>query len=142
MSTAARLFGYSFGFAYVALGVVAYLVTGFERWLEADVDSYVLWFRLNPTHNLVHLAIGTLLLWAGTEPEPVARIAVGLVGVLYLGVGIAGFWLVGAPDRNVLALNGADNVLHLVTGAAAVAVVGFSVSRTGRPSVRTPPDAR
>lgn len=142
MSAAAKLFGYGIGGIYVILGTVGFAWTSFSGWLVADTGSYLIWFRLNPTHNLVHLAIGAFLMWAGTEPEPVARLGVALVGVLYLGAGIAGFWLAGTPDWNVLAFNFADNLLHLGTGASALAVAAFSVGRTGRVSVRVPREAR
>ncbi|MBW3577540.1 MAG: DUF4383 domain-containing protein [Actinobacteria bacterium] len=117
----ARGFAYVAGFVYVVLGVVGFAVTGFEHWVEADTDTYIAWFRLNSTLNLVHAALGTVLLWAGTEPPGAVRPVVTTVGLVFLVFGVAGFALTGNAEWNVLALNRADGVLYLATGVAALA---------------------
>jgi hypothetical protein len=50
-----------------------------------------------------------------------------LVGLVYLAVGIAGLFTLDS-SVNVIALNGLDNTLHLVAGAALL-VVGRFVDR-------------
>lgn len=114
---AARTYGYVTGALLLLLGIGGFLATGFERWLAADTDAYVLWFQLNPLHNGVHFLVGAALLWAAAERATVCRTIVALVGMAYVALGAAGFWLVVTPDANVLALNAADNVLHLAVGA-------------------------
>lgn len=136
LSVAARLFAYTVGLAYVLLGVVGFAWTEFTGWLEADTGDLLLWFRLNPTQNLVHLGLGAVLMWAGTEPEGYARLGVAAVGAVLVGGGVAGFFLTGLPDWNVLALNLADNVLHLVTGAAALLAAASSATRAARAPAR------
>lgn len=130
-----RPFAYGFGFIYVVLGVIGFVWTGFDGWVEAD-GSMLLLFELNPTHNLAHLAVGAVLMWAGTETSPADRVAVAVVGLLYLGLGIAGFWLTGAPDYNVLAINTADNWLHIVSGLLGVAAA--AVPAPSRRDARVP----
>lgn len=117
----ARVFAIGVGAVYLLLGTFGFLWTGFEAWVEPDTEAFVMFFRLNPTHNLVHLAIGAALLVAGAGPAPTARRVVGLLAVAYLAVGVAGFFVTGSADWNVLALNTADNWLHVATGAAALA---------------------
>lgn len=117
---AARAFGYVVGPLLLLLGVVGFIVTGFERWLAADTGAYVLWFQLNPLHNGVHFLLGAALLWGATDSPAAGRAVVAIAGAGYLLLGIAGFWLAGAPDANVLALNTADNILHLAIGGLAV----------------------
>ena len=52
-----------------------------------------------------------------------------LFGAVYLAVGVLGLFLVGTK-ANILALNGADNGLHLVLGAALLGVgLGFDRNR-------------
>ncbi|MDP9023131.1 MAG: DUF4383 domain-containing protein [Actinomycetota bacterium] len=119
----ARGFAYVAGFVYVVLGVVGFAVTGFDHWVEADTDTYIAWFRLNSTLNLVHAALGSVLLWAGTEPLEAVRPVVTTVGLVFLVLGVTAFPLTGNADWNVLALNRADGILYLVTGVAALAAV-------------------
>lgn len=116
----ARVVAVGLGVLYLALGTFGFLWTGFEAWVEPDTDAFVLVFRLNPSHNLVHLAIGAALVVAGAGRAGTARSVVALVGAAYLAVGVAGFWVTGAPDWNVLALNTADNLLHVATGVVAL----------------------
>lgn len=116
----ARVFGFVVGALLLLLGVVGFIVTGFERWLAADTGVYVLWFQLNPLHNGLHVLLGAALLWGATDSPAAGRAIVAITGGGYLLLGLAGLWLTGAPDANVLALNTADNVLHLAIGGLAL----------------------
>ena len=51
-----------------------------------------------------------------------ARAANTLIGAVYLVLGVLGLFITGDSALNVIALNGADNGLHLVIGAVLVAV--------------------
>lgn len=103
-----------FGWLFVALGVVGFLVTGFDGFTATDGDTLLV-FELNPLHNIVHLLVGALLLAGARSPDK-ARSMTMLVVVVYAIVGVLGFVI---PDSaNILALNVWDNVLHLVTAAA------------------------
>lgn len=126
---AAKLYGYVTGMLYILVAVYGFVWTGFHAWIEPDTGVYLLGLRLNPTHNLAHLVLGVTLLWAATEELPVARIAVAIVGAVFVALGIAGFWATGHPDWNVLALNTADNWLHLATGAVALLTAAWPTAR-------------
>ena len=78
-------------------------------------------------HNVVHLAIGAVLIAAALRGDRPARTANRAFGVLYLVLFVAGLFLVGT-GLNLVALNASDNILHLVLGIA-LAGVGFGVDR-------------
>ena len=64
------------------------------------------------------------LLYAGVKDIQLARTVNTAVGAVYLLVGILGLFLLSSP-LNIIALNGADNVLHL---ASAVLLLGVGLS--------------
>lgn len=128
----ARGFAYVAGLLYMVFAVAGFVVTGFEHWVEAETNTYIAWFRLNSSLNLVHGALATTLLWAGTEPLEAVHPAVTAVGLVFLVLGVAGFALPGHPEWNMLALNQANGILYLVTGVAA-----FLAARTARTAPAT-----
>jgi len=84
-------------------------------------------FQVNVLHNVVHLAIGVVLIAAALRGDGAARAANRVVGVLYLVLFVAGLFLVGT-GLNLVALNMNDNILHLVLGVA-LAGIGFGADR-------------
>ena len=121
----ARMFALLFGIVYVVLGIVGFVLTGFSDPISLQGDKLFGFFEVNPAHNAVHLLVGAALLAGGVRDRS-ARPIVGFVGVVYLLVGIAGF-LVIDTDLNYLALNIADNLLHI--GTAVLAFLAIAASR-------------
>lgn len=112
----ARRFGDVAGAAYLAVGVVGFAVTGISDF-AASRGARLLVFEVNPLHNLLHVLLGAALLVtasrsreAATTAALVTAAALGAAGLL--GLAIAGW-------ETPLALNDADNVVHLGTAAAA-----------------------
>lgn len=132
MQTPARTFALVFGAVYLLVGLVGFAVTGFDDWLATDTGELLLWFELNPLHNVVHIAIGLALLGGAAQPAS-ARVIAALVGVTYALVGVLGFFAVG-EEWNILSLNQADNWLHIAT--AVLALLAVSVEKQGRDSIR------
>jgi len=90
------------------IGVVLILV-GLLGFFMGD---NVFGFQVNLLHNLVHLITGVIFAWAGfSASAPVNKVNTWL-GVIYLLVGIIGFFAL----QDLLALNTADNWLHIVIG--------------------------
>jgi hypothetical protein len=84
-------------------------------------------FGINPLHNVVHLVSGVLGLAAGFYAGGLwARSYNQGLGVVYLLVTVLGF-VAPALAASLLAINSADNFLHLVLGIV-LAGVGFGVS--------------
>ncbi|MFP5220131.1 MAG: DUF4383 domain-containing protein, partial [Actinomycetes bacterium] len=59
---------------------------------------------------------------AASRRHDTARGANLAIGATYLLVGVLGLFINGDNDANILALNGADNVLHLLSGAVLAGV--------------------
>jgi ABC-type nitrate/sulfonate/bicarbonate transport system permease component len=89
-------------------------------------------FRLNPFHNIIHLLLGGLLLWASIRGTRARRAAGFAAGVALASLAAIGFWMAANPEANRLAANTADNVLHLavVPIAAITALVDRKFGQT------------
>jgi hypothetical protein len=118
-----RLVATVFGAVYLLVGLVGFVVTSGVGFVSTEGANLII-FEINPLHNVVHLAIGAALLYAGVKDVQLARTVNTAVGAVYLLVGILGLFLLNSP-LNIIALNGADNVLHL---ASAVLLLGVGLS--------------
>ena len=114
-----QLLGLVFGAVYVLVGVVGFAITGTDGFAAHDGHKLV-FFEINPLHNIVHIGIGLLLFVAAVRGAATAKAVNSLVGAVYLAVGIVGLFLTSS-DINILALNHPDNVLHL---ASALVLLG------------------
>ena len=120
--TPAQLYALIFGAIYLLVGLVGFAFTGFDNFATVS-DDKLLFFPINPLHNLVHIAIGAVLLAASSKHETAKTMSL-VVGVVLLLVALIGF--IETPEKVLEWLNifegtsSADNFLHLLTGAAAV----------------------
>ena len=117
-----RLLGAVFGAVYLLVGLAGFFVTSGVAFAATTGKALII-FDVNPLHNIIHLLIGAALLLAATRSVPAAKGVNTTVGAVYLLVGIVGLFLVGS-SANIIALNGADNVLHL---ASAVLLLGVGL---------------
>lgn len=124
----ARTYALIFGIAYLAVALLEVL---FARGIGLRIGgSLILKFEI--IQNLVHWAIGLLVLWSFFSGEATARAVARVVGIVLVALAIWGF-----IDRGSLgeilgygrALPQAYNWIHLITGAAAL-FAGFA-SRNG-----------
>ncbi|MBW4096406.1 MAG: DUF4383 domain-containing protein [Acidobacteria bacterium] len=122
-----RLLATIFGAVYLLVGLVGFLVTSGVGFFATEGRNLII-FEVNPLHNIIHLAIGAALLIAGLSSVTAAKTANSTVGAVYLLVGIVGLFLTTSA-LNIIALNGADNVLHLAS-ALVLLTVGLSQDRT------------
>jgi uncharacterized protein DUF4383 len=121
-----RLVGAIFGVVYLLVGLLGFAYTGFSDFAGTNTNDKILGiFEVNPLHNIVHLLIGALLLFAARGGVSPAKGANTLVGAVYLLVGIIGLFILDS-SANILSLNAADNVLHL---ASAVLLLGVGLSQ-------------
>jgi Domain of unknown function (DUF4383) len=114
----ARRFAAVFGAVYVLVGLAGFVVTGLSDFAASSSDKLIL-FGLNPLHNIVHLLVGAVWL-ISSRSEQSARVVSAAIGAVYLLVGVAGLFITGNSDLNLLNLNQPDNVLHL--GSAVLAL--------------------
>lgn len=128
-----RLVATIFGAVYTLVGLAGFLVTGGVEFAGQEGNP-LLGFEVNPLHNIVHLAIGIALLASSRTVASARRMNI-TVGAVYLLVGILGLFIIGT-EANILALNGADNVLHFGT-AIILLGVGLGADRAAAPRTRT-----
>ncbi len=114
-SSVNRLVGYVLGAMFLLMGVLGFAVTSGVGFAARDGNT-LLGFEVNPLHNIVHLLVGAVLLLGATRGVAAARSANIAVGGTYLLVGLIGFFILES-SANILALNNADNWLHLVSAA-------------------------
>jgi len=109
------------GAVYLLIGIIGFFVTGFDGFTEHNEDMTLLGFAINPLHNIVHLIIGALgvVLWATRRG---ARAYGWILAIGYGAASIYGLIVVDNPDADVLNINTADNVLHIVSALAGLAV--------------------
>lgn len=113
-----RIVGGTLGVVYLAIGIAGFFLdqpAGAEFAGREGSDLFGL-FQVNNLHNVVHIVIGAVLLLGALAGHAAARSANLLVALAYLAVGLIGIFAEDS-DLNVLALNGADHVLHLGTAA-------------------------
>jgi hypothetical protein len=126
--TPPRILAAVVGAVYTLIGLVGFFVTGFSGFASSDGHS-LMGFHVNPLHNFVHLLVGLLGL-ALSRRTSTARTYGWVLAAAYGVVFIYGLFAVGNPDINFLALNGADNVLHVLTAVLGVAMALWPVRRT------------
>jgi hypothetical protein len=112
-----QVLGLAFGAIYLLVGIVGFFITGFDHFADNEEHEMLLFFMINPLHNVVHLLIGVVGL-ALSRTLAGAKTFGLLLAVGYGLAFIYGVIAVG-KDWDFLNINWADNVLHLLS-----AVVG------------------
>lgn len=122
--------GMGFGAVYLLVGLAGFAITGGTGFAATSGHRLLGIFMLNPLHNIVHLAVGALLMLGATKGALAARAVNSTVGAVYLLVGVVGLFALG-QSFNILALNMADNGLHF---ASALVLLLVGVTAMGRRS--------
>ena len=114
----ARIYAQVIGVVLLLIGVIG-LVLGDQVWLGLlNVDIF---------EDIVHLVTGGLLAYLGfgrTDPT-LTRTVVGVLGIIYLVVGVLGFvvpMVFGLIPHGYTVF---DNLLHLALGILSIAVAWF-----------------
>ena len=134
--TLAQRFAQIFGLVYLLVGILGFIPPLLTQGgvpgpvIGPFVGSLLGLFAVNWLHNIAHLAIGAAGLASYRSPAGARSYAIG-VGVLYLLLFVIG--LILPTVFGLLPLNGPDNILHLVSGAAALAI-GLASPTTRRDS--------
>lgn len=107
------------GSLLVLWGVAGFFVTGFSSF-AGESETWILWLRVNPLQNVIHLVFGVALLLAALRLKALSGTAL-LVAVAFLvlfGLGLARY-----DDEvvNFLNVNPGSNALHLFAGFASLA---------------------
>ncbi|MGI8900898.1 MAG: DUF4383 domain-containing protein, partial [Nocardioides sp.] len=95
-----RILATVFGGVYLLIGLVGFAVTGISNFAGTDTGDILIFFEINPLHNIVHLAVGAGLL-AASRAVTTAKLANTTVGAVYLLVGVLGLFIIGS-SANIL----------------------------------------
>ncbi len=109
------------GVVYLLVGLAGFLVTGFDGFTEHDHSQTLLGFAVNPLHNIVHILIGILgiSMWRKSDS---ARTFGWILFVVYGATFVYGLIVANNENANILNINGADNVLHILSALAGLAI--------------------
>ncbi|MGH2757357.1 MAG: DUF4383 domain-containing protein [Actinomycetota bacterium] len=129
--TAGQTFAMVFGLVYLLVGIAGFFVA--TEFTGGSTEDKLILFPVNHLHNIVHIAIGAILL-AGSRTAAQAKTMNMLVGAVLVLVAILGFLGLDFM-KDLLNIHGsgsADNWLHLATGALALyfGTTGATVSTT------------
>jgi hypothetical protein len=127
MYLTAKNYARIFGVIFVLVGVVGFFLTGFSGFAATDGPVLIL-FQVNPLHNIVHLLLGAIYLIGSRGSEAGARAVVFVLSLAYLAVGVVGLFVIDT-NANIVAVNQADNFLHIGTGLLGLIVAGISAAR-------------
>lgn len=116
-----------FGAVYLLVGILGFFTTAGIDFFATEGNNLII-FEVNPLHNIIHLAIGAALLLAGLNSVAASKAVNTAVGAVYLFVGVLGLFLLDS-SLNIIALNGAGNVLHLAS-AVLLLSVGLTQDKT------------
>jgi hypothetical protein len=109
------------GTTFLVLGILGLVVAHDVGFADLHGQSLLV-FELNPMQSLLHLGLGALLIEGARHPLLWARFANTMAGGILVAVGLVGFVLTGGSQADVLALNQADNLLHIAAGVVLLAV--------------------
>jgi hypothetical protein len=140
----ARLYCLLVGAALVVAGIIGFFYeASFASGDSIRSDDVFGILSVNGWHNLVHIAIGAVLLLAAGSA---ARGAALVVGVLYIVLCVLGFIAtsnngIGFVAENdtllkLVPVNNEDNVLHLILGITGV-IAAFATRPVGRAAPAT-----
>ena len=119
------------------LGFIPGIVTEHDtKFIGQDGDSELLGiFQVNFLHNIVHLLFG-IAGFAMAKSVSGARTFLLGGGVVYLVVFVYGLAIDFGSDANIINLNSADNVLHLLLGAGMIGLGLIAGDRAATPADR------
>lgn len=119
-----KTFALAVGIVFLLVGILGFI-------LNPTGGSLLGIFAVDVVHNIVHLLVGVLGIAAAYTGWP--RYYARGLGIVYVLVGILGF-IPGLDPMGMLMgimhINIADNLLHLIVGAAALYVGFFLPERT------------
>jgi hypothetical protein len=110
----------AFGVIYLLVGIVGFFITGFSDFFAHNTEEKLLIFEINGMHNVVHIVVGLAGI-ALSRTLAGARTYGWLLAIGYGAAFVYGLIAIG-KDWDFLSINGADNVLHLLTALVGLAM--------------------
>ena len=121
----------------IAFGIV-FIIVGILGFVSAVTPNGLLrgYFEVNPAHNVVHLATGVVALIVAFASEKAMRLFFHIFGVIYALVALMGFFMGNQPLLGIVAINAADNWLHVLIAIVAL-YLGFGMKAAEPAAVKT-----
>lgn len=111
---------------------VIFVIVGLLGFVSNPIVGKDALFHTDMVHNIVHLAVGVvMILMAGKA----GRLALNLFGAIYLLLAVLGFVMGEGKLLGIMEINQADNWLHLVLG---VVLLGAGMSAKNPSSPASP----
>jgi hypothetical protein len=104
------------GAVFIVGGLLGFTLAGDHSLTGHQGGQSIGVFRINTLHNLVHVALGAVLIAAPIADARLARRANLVVGSGLLVLATVGFFMSGDERWNVISLNGPDGLVHLAFG--------------------------
>lgn len=121
-----------FGVVLIVLGVIGFLITGFDDGFTAVTGHELLGMGLNAFHNLAYILAGVFLIVMAVAAPPAATegamMGLGLFLVVLFVIGVS-----AADNLTIIGMTGADdtgNFLHLVVGVVLLVLGLMSSAQT------------
>ncbi len=130
-----QMLALAFGVVYLLVGVVGFFITGFDGFTSNRTDGntdMLLFFMINPLHNVVHILIGLAGI-ALSRTLAGARTYGWLLAVGYGAAFVYGLIAIN-EDWDFLNINAADNVLHIATAVVGLVMALGPVNTAARTS--------
>ena len=116
------------GVVLTLVGVAGFFVDG----------GMLLYFEVDPIHNVIHILSGVLAIGAVSMSEAYAALYLKVFGAVYALVAVLGF-VMGGDILGIFMVNMADNYLHAAIALVSL-VVGFS-AKSGASSMGSTPSS-
>ena len=130
-STPARLYCTLIGGVLVLAGILGFFYeASFATGDEIRSDEVLGLLAVNGWHNLVHIALGLVLLAAAGSAARTAALAIGL---LYLVLAIWGFIESDNVILSLVPINDEDNFLHLILGLLGLGAGAATAETAAKP---------
>ena len=138
--TLAQTFCLVAGLGLIAAGILGFFFGGSNfAAIDPPRGEEFIVFEVNGWHNIVHIATGAFLVLMSPKAR-LAAIGALTFGVVYVVVVIWGF-IDGNDIAEIVALNTADNWLHVALAIAGIAV-GLMAGALGASANKTDPSGR
>lgn len=121
----------TFGVIYLLIGIFGVAATDNATLFGHNGGLLFGLFEVNIAANAVHVIIGLGLILAGASSATAAKQLGTIVGVVLLIIGVVGFFVLDST-ANILAVNIATNILHLVTAVLLLATAAGTDRRPAR----------
>ncbi|MEY4747719.1 MAG: hypothetical protein RLZZ416_768 [Candidatus Parcubacteria bacterium] len=105
--------GWTFGIVFLAVGVLGHVPGITSNGMLLGI------FEIDGLHNVIHLLSGVAAIAAVYTSAAYTRLYFKVFGIVYALVAVVGF-LQGGTVLGLIAVNMADNLLHLVIAAVAL----------------------